>query len=43
MADVAAVGFKPSRPEVAKDIRDFQSGTLHECVRLLQRVRLGPQ
>jgi len=35
MAHVAAVGLTPSGAEVAEDVRDFQSGTLHESVRLL--------
>jgi hypothetical protein len=34
VAHVAAVGFTPSGAEVAEDVRDFQSGTLHGCVRL---------
>src|SRR5262245_60072128 len=30
VAYVAAVGVTPSGPEVAEDVRDFQSGTLHD-------------
>ena len=30
VAYVAAVGVAPSRAEVAEDVRDFQSGPLHE-------------
>jgi hypothetical protein len=37
VADVAAVGVEPSGPEVAEDIGDFQSGTLHERARLCAR------
>ena len=42
MAHMATVGITPSGPEVAEDIRDFQSGTLHECARLLRRLLLAP-
>src|SRR5262249_59795065 len=35
VAYVAAVGLTPSGAEVAEDIRDFQSGALHECAQLL--------
>src|SRR5215813_7529608 len=35
---MAAVGFTPSGPEVAEDIRDLQSGALHGCARLLRWV-----
>jgi hypothetical protein len=35
---VAAVGFTPSGAEVAEDVRDFQSGTLHESGRLVPRI-----
>jgi hypothetical protein len=42
MAHVAAVGITPSGAEVAEDIRNFQSGTLHERGRLLRWLRLGP-
>jgi hypothetical protein len=42
VADVAAVGVEPSGPEVAEDIGDFQSGTLHERARLLRQVLLRP-
>jgi len=28
---MAGVGATPRRSEVAKDIRDFESGTDHEC------------
>jgi hypothetical protein len=30
VADMAAVGVEPSGAEVAEDVRDFQSGTLHD-------------
>ena len=40
-AHVAAVGFEPCGAEVAEDVRNFQSGALHECTRLLRRVRRG--
>src|SRR5215467_10401159 len=43
VAHVTAVGLTPSGTEVAEDVRDFQSRTLHDCARLLRRVRLGPQ
>jgi len=42
VADVAAVGVAPSRAEVAEDVRDFQSGPLHESDRLLRAVRVIP-
>src|SRR5215475_7120145 len=38
VAYVAAVGVAPSRAEVAEDVRDFQSGSLHESARLLRRL-----
>jgi len=38
---VAAVGVAPSRAEVAEDVRDFQSGSLHESARLLRRLLVG--
>jgi hypothetical protein len=41
VAHVAAVAFEPSGAELAEDVRDFQSGALHECTRLLRRVRRG--
>ena len=43
VAYVAAVGITPSGAEVAEDIRDFQSGTLHDGSWLLRRIRLGPK
>jgi hypothetical protein len=43
VAHVAAVGVTPSGTEVAEDVRDFQSGTLHESNGLLRRIRFGPQ
>src|SRR5262249_17932163 len=36
VAHVATVGLEPSGAEVAEDVRDFQSGALHECARLLR-------
>ena len=42
VAHVPAVGVTPSGTEVAEDIRDFQSGALHECAQLLRRILLGP-
>jgi hypothetical protein len=41
VAHVAAVGVTPSGPEVAEDIPDFQSGTLHKCAGLLRRTLPG--
>ena len=42
VAHVSAVGVTPSGAEVVEDIRDFQSGALHECAQLLRRILLGP-
>jgi len=42
VAHVPAVGLKPSGTEVPEDVRDFQSGTLHQRARLLRRILLGP-
>ena len=39
VAHVAVVGITPCGPEIAEDIRDFQSGMLHDCAGLLRRVR----
>jgi hypothetical protein len=41
VAHVAAVGFTPSGAEVAEDIRDLQSGALHECAQLFPGILLG--
>jgi hypothetical protein len=41
VAYVSAVGVAPGRAEVAEDVRDFQSGPLHESAPLLRRVHLG--
>jgi hypothetical protein len=38
VAHVTAVGVTPSGAEVAEDLGDLQSRTLHECVRLLRWV-----
>jgi hypothetical protein len=43
VADVAAIGITPSGAEVAEDIGDLESGTLHKSVRLLLRLLPGPQ
>src|SRR5258708_37644251 len=37
-AHVPGIGLTPCRPEVAEDIRDFESGTDHEC-RLMSAAR----
>ena len=42
VAHVAAIGITPSGAEVAEDVRDFQSGPLHESARLLRRLLVGP-
>jgi hypothetical protein len=42
VAHVAAVSLTPSGPEVAEDIGDFQSRTLHKCAGLLRRTLPGP-
>jgi len=41
VAHVSAVGLKPSGAEVAEDVRDFQSGALHERARLLPGILVG--
>src|SRR5262249_20744111 len=41
VADMAAVGLTPSGPEVAEDVRNFQSGTQDKRSRLLRSVLVG--
>ena len=41
VAHVAAIGLTPSGTEVAEDVRDFQSGTLHGSPSLLGRILIG--